>query len=97
MTIQVSDQICVHCNQRGHKKAHCPSLAVAGPVSAPSPATLRIIDGRQGRADAPVAKIRAFQMSDKEVHATLDVVMVMYLFLIYLLLLNCYLCFCILL
>ena len=46
-TIQESYLICFHYNQRGHKKVQCTSLAAAGPVSAPAPATLRITDGHQ--------------------------------------------------
>ena len=47
-TTPISDLICFHCNQRGHKKAHCPSLTAARPVSAPAPTTLRITEGLQG-------------------------------------------------
>ena len=59
-TTSIYDLIYFHCNQKGHKKAHCPSLAVAGLVSASAPATLWITDGRQGKADAPVVKSRDF-------------------------------------
>ena len=48
-------------------------------MAAPAPATLRITDGRQGRAEAPVAKSRAFQMIAEEARATPDVVTGMYL------------------
>ena len=89
----VSDLICFQCNQRGHKKAHFPSLAVAGPVSAPAPVTLQITDGRQVRADAPVSKSMAFQLTTKEARAAPNVVMGMYLLLISLFILNCLLMF----
>ena len=78
-TVTASDLICFQCNQRGHKRSQCPSLAAAGKVHAPAPATLRITDGRQGRADAPVAKSRAFQMTAEEARATPDVVTGMYI------------------
>ena len=85
----VSNLICFHSNQRGHKKAHCPSLDAARSVSAPAPATLRITDGRQGRSNVHVVKSKAFQLSAKEARATLDVVKGMYLLLTSLYLLNC--------
>ncbi|XP_052624820.1 uncharacterized protein LOC128132335 [Lactuca sativa] len=74
IAVAASDLICFQCNQRGHKKSQCPSLAAVGKVVAPAPATLRITDGRQGRAEAPVAKSRVFQMTTEEVRATPDVV-----------------------
>ena len=46
---------------------------------APAPTTLRIRDGRHGRAEAPVAKNRAFQFTAEEARAAPDVVMGMYL------------------
>ncbi|CAH1421118.1 unnamed protein product [Lactuca virosa] len=64
------------CNQRGHKKSQCPSLASAGQVVAPAPTTMRITDGRQGRAESSVAKSRAFQLTIEEASAVPDVVMV---------------------
>ncbi|CAH1431388.1 unnamed protein product [Lactuca virosa] len=69
-----SDLICCQCNQRSHKRSQCPSLAAVGKVAAPAPATLRITDDRQGRAEAPVAKSRAFQMTAEDARATPDVV-----------------------
>ena len=86
--VAASDLICSQCNQRGHKKSQCPSLTSAGKVAAPAPATLRITDGRQGRADAPVAKSRVFQRTAEEARATPDVVMDMYLPFISLLLID---------
>ena len=77
-----SDLIYFHCNQRGHKKSQCPSLAAAGKVAAPAPATLRITDGRHGQGEAPMAKSRAFQMTAEEARATPDVVTGMYVPLI---------------
>ena len=73
-TIQKSDLIFFHCNHRGHKKAHCPSLAFGEPVKEPAPVTLHITDGRQGKADAPMVRSRAFQLSVEEARATPDVV-----------------------
>ena len=83
-TTQVSDLIFFHCNQRGHKKANCPILAVGGPVVAPSLTTLQITDGHQGKDEVHVARSRAFQLTTEEACATLDVVTGMYLILIYL-------------
>ena len=54
---------------------------------APAPATLRITDGRQGQADASVAKSRAFQLTAEEARAAPDVATSMYLLLISLLIL----------
>lgn len=48
-----------HYDQRGHKKADYPSLT-AGAVSAPSPITLRIIDGREVKVVTRVVKSMAF-------------------------------------
>ena len=45
----------------------------------PAPATLRITDGRQGRAEVRVAKSRAFQLTAEEEQASPDVVKSMYL------------------
>ncbi|XP_052622446.1 uncharacterized protein LOC128127794 [Lactuca sativa] len=59
-TTTISGPICFQCNQRGHKRSDCPSLAAARQVAVPAPATLRITDGRQGRTEVPVAKSRAF-------------------------------------
>ena len=44
-TTHTLDLICFHCNQMGHKKANCPSLASRGPVVALAPATLQILEG----------------------------------------------------
>ena len=41
---------------------------------APTPATLRIMDGRQGKTEAPVLRIRAFQLTIDEVCAAPHVV-----------------------
>ncbi|KAI3522318.1 hypothetical protein L1887_11858 [Cichorium endivia] len=45
-----------------------------GGVQAPTPATLRITDGRQGRAEAPKGKGRAFQLTAEEACTAPDVV-----------------------
>ena len=60
--------------QRGHKEAHCPSLAAARPVSTPAPATLRITDGHQGLADALAAKMSVLQLTEEKARASLDAV-----------------------
>ena len=88
--IQTSELLCFHCNQRGHKKANCPQLTVSAPVKAPAPATLRITDGRQGKAEAPVVRSRAFQLTTEEARAAPDVVtgMIPSLYLIFMML--CY-------
>ncbi|XP_023770579.1 uncharacterized protein LOC111919200 [Lactuca sativa] len=69
-----SDLIYFHCIYRGNNKAQCPSLAAAGLVSAPSPATLWITDGRQGKADAHVVRRTAFQLTVEEARKARDVV-----------------------
>ena len=74
-----SDLICFHCNQRGHKKAQCSSLAVSGPILAPAPATLRITDVHQGMADAPLVRSRSFQLKAEEARVASDVVTGMHL------------------
>lgn len=61
-------------------KAHCPQLA-ARPMQAPTPNTLQITDGCQGRDEAPRARCCSFQMTDEEAIATLDVVAGMYSFM----------------
>ena len=43
-----------------HKKVDCPRM-MSGAVRAPAPATLRISDSREGRAEAPVVRILALQ------------------------------------
>ena len=75
-TFQTSELLCFHCNQRGNKKANCPQLiaATAVPVKAPDPVTLRITDGWQGKAEAPVVRSRAFQLTTEEARAAHDVV-----------------------
>ena len=47
-------------------------------VQTPAPATLRIIDGRQGKAEAPKARGRAFQLIAEEARATPVVMASMY-------------------
>ena len=83
--IQTSELLCFHCNQRGHKKANCPQLTASAPFKAPTPATLRITDGRQGKAEAPVVRSRAFQLTTEEACTTPDVVtgMILSLYFIY--------------
>lgn len=61
-TTPISDLICFFCNHRGLKKANCSSLAATGPVVAPSPATLQITNGHQGKAVVPVMRSIAFQL-----------------------------------
>ncbi|XP_023731847.1 uncharacterized protein LOC111879616 [Lactuca sativa] len=73
ITTALYDMICFQCNQRSHKRSRCLSLAAVGKVTALTPATLRITDGRQCRAEAPVMKSRAFQLTTKEARATPDV------------------------
>ena len=51
-------------------------------MAAPTPATLRITDGRQGRTEAPMEKSRVFHLTVEEARAAPDVVMSMYLLLI---------------
>ena len=87
--IQTSELLCFHCNQRGHKKANCPMLTASAPVKAPAPATLRITDGRQGKAEAPVVRSRAFQLTAEEARAAPDVVTGM-ISSFYLLFFRCY-------
>ncbi|XP_052627177.1 uncharacterized protein LOC128133697 [Lactuca sativa] len=48
---------------RGHKKDNCPSLELGGPLVALSPTILQIIDGRLGKADAPVVR-RSFLVNN---------------------------------
>ena len=56
---------CFHCHQLGHVKANCPTLTGGG-VQAPAPTTLRITDGKQGRAPVQKAKTIAYQMTAEE-------------------------------
>ena len=72
--IQTSELLCFHYNQRGHKKANCPQLTAAALVKAPAPTALWIMDGRQGKAEAPVVRSRAFQLTTEEARAAPDVV-----------------------
>ncbi|XP_023747608.1 uncharacterized protein LOC111895775 [Lactuca sativa] len=65
--------ICFHCNQIGHKKADLSRLS-GGPMVAPAPTTLRITNGHQGKAEAPVVKSRAFQLTIDEARAAPNVV-----------------------
>lgn len=45
-----------------------------GAVVAPSPKTLRIINGQEGKTATPIVKSRAVQLTDEEACATPDVV-----------------------
>lgn len=45
--------ICFYYNQVIHMKANCSILSI-GAVRAPAPSTLRITNGRRGKAKAPV-------------------------------------------
>ena len=67
-------------------------------MAALAPITMRITDGRPTKADAPVVKSRAFQLTTEEARAEQDVVTGMCLFFstLYLFaLLMCTLCLCI--
>ena len=83
--IQTSEFLCFHCNHRGHKKANCPQLTASASVKASAPATMRITDGRQGKAEAPVVRSRAFQLTAEEACAAPDVVTGMILSLYFIL------------
>ena len=71
--VQMTDLICFHCNQRGHKRANCPRLT-AVPAAAQVTATARVIDGRKVKEDVPVVQSRAFQLTAEEARAAPDVV-----------------------
>lgn len=60
--------MCVYFNdnQLGHFKDKCPLLKKASKMQAPTHAKLRITDGRQGKAEAPRDKGRAFQLTIEE-------------------------------
>ena len=58
-------------------------LTASAPVKAPAPATLRITDGRQAKAEAPVVRRRAFQLTTEEARAAPDVVTGMTSYLCY--------------
>lgn len=57
--------------------SHHPSLTMEA-VTAPAPATLRITDGGQGKAEVPVVRSLAFQLTIKKDRVTPDVVKSMY-------------------
>lgn len=59
------------------QKTKCPSIA-GGSVASPTPATLRITDGRQGNENALVMRSQAFQITAEEARASPDVVISMY-------------------
>ena len=71
-------RICYHCRQVGHLRVNCPQFA-AGPVQAPTPATLRITSGSQGGAEPPRAQGRALQLAAEEVRAVPDAAAGMFL------------------
>ena len=77
----LSSKISYYCDQVGRVKVNYPLLAVI-PVQAPSPTTLRITDGRQGRAEPPRARGTAFQLTIEEPRVELDVVTSMFSFII---------------
>ena len=57
----------------GHKKANCPRLSAAlaaASVVAPTPATSRVADGWKVKAEVPVVRSRAFQLTAEEARAT---------------------------
>ena len=72
--------VCFHCNQNGHQKAECLQLTQRS-AQTPGPVTLHVTNGRPEKADTPRARGRAFQLTAEEVLATLEVVVVMYLFI----------------
>ena len=76
-------------------KANCP-LLTAKSAQAPAPATLRITDGRPGRAEPLKAQGRAFQVTAEEAMPASDVVADMFmsliLFIVYVLCLSVYTC-----
>lgn len=61
----------------GHKKDECLRL-MSGVVEAPALDTLRIIDSREGRVDAPIVRGRAFQLHAEETQVPSDVVTSIY-------------------
>ena len=61
-------------------KAQCPLLA-ARPVHAPAPATLRLTDGGQGRAEPLKAKGRVYQLMAEETGTVPKVMAGMYFLL----------------
>ncbi|KAL7606841.1 hypothetical protein Lser_V15G20546 [Lactuca serriola] len=66
--------ICFHCNQTGHTKVDFLRLS-GGTVVAPTPATLRITDSCLDKAETPVVKSRAFQLTTDEARTTPNVVL----------------------
>lgn len=58
-------RVCFSYNQAGHVKAEC-LLLVAKPVLAPTPVTLRTIDGHRGKLEALNAMGRAFKLTAEE-------------------------------
>lgn len=84
----VSDLILFHLSQRGHNKSYCLGFSIVGPVSEPAPTSLRITNGYQGQTDIPVVKSKAFHFMSEETHAVPNMVMSMYLLLMYLFILN---------
>ena len=58
------------------------SLAAAVPVLVPALVTLRIIDGRQGRAETLSARVRAFHLTTEEARTAPNVVTGMFQFII---------------
>lgn len=77
-----STKICYHYEQVGHMRVNCP-LLVARPDQVPTPATLRITDGQQGRANSPSARCYTFQLTTKEGRAAKDVVTSIFPFIIF--------------
>ena len=57
----------------GHKKPDCPILR-GGAVIAPAPITLRITDGRHGKAGALAAMSQALQCQSGEARVSADVI-----------------------
>ena len=74
-------RIFYHFHQVGHVKTNCPQLA-ARPAQALVPATLKITNRGQGRAEPPKAQGRAFQLAAKGARTTPDAVTSMFLPLI---------------
>ena len=71
-------------------KAQCPLLA-ARSVQAPTPATLRLTDGSQGRAEPPKAPWHAYQLVTEEIRSTPEVSAAMFflLYLVYVMIMCC--------
>lgn len=61
----------------GHKKADCLRL-LGGATREPSPSTLRITNGHEGKTEAFVVRIRAFSVDGQVARVAPDVVTTVY-------------------